>query len=100
MDGEKNKCMGARKVKPKWTLESRVIKAALSYFGHVVRKERGMENDVMPESEWNGEELPRLSPGVGHDSTAQGDKVYIICKFHCLSRVICNICDARARIFI
>ena len=34
-------------VKPKWTLESRVIKAALSYFGHVVRKERGMENDVM-----------------------------------------------------
>ena len=26
---------------------SRVIKAALSYFGHFVRKERGMENDVM-----------------------------------------------------
>ena len=34
-------------VKPKWTLESRVIKGALSYFGHVVRKELGMENDVM-----------------------------------------------------
>ena len=24
---------------------------------------------------WGGEELPRLSPGVGCDSTAQGDKV-------------------------
>ena len=34
-------------VKPKWTLESRVIKATLNYFGHVVRKELGMENDVM-----------------------------------------------------
>ena len=29
----------------------------------------------MPEIEWDGEELPRLSPGVGCDSTAQGDKV-------------------------
>ena len=25
--------------------------------------------------ETNGEVLPRLSPGVGHDSTAQGDMV-------------------------
>ena len=30
----------------------------------------------MPEIERDGEELPRLSPGVGCDSTAQGDKVY------------------------
>ncbi len=29
----------------------------------------------MPEIERGGEELPRLSPGVGCDSTAQGNKV-------------------------
>ena len=29
----------------------------------------------MPEIERDGEELPRLSPGVGCDSTAQGNKV-------------------------
>ena len=34
-------------IKPEWTLESRVAQAALGYFGHVVREERGMENDVM-----------------------------------------------------
>ena len=33
-------------IKSEWTLESRVTKAALSYFGHVVR-EGGMEDDVM-----------------------------------------------------
>ena len=33
-------------IKPEWTLESRVTKAALSYFGHVVRA-GGMEYDVM-----------------------------------------------------
>ena len=33
-------------IKPEWTLELRVAKAALSYFGHVVRA-RGMEDDVM-----------------------------------------------------
>ena len=33
-------------IKPEWTLESRVSKAALSYFGHVVRA-GGMEDDVM-----------------------------------------------------
>ena len=33
-------------IKPEWTLESRVPKAALSYFGHVVRA-GGMEDDVM-----------------------------------------------------
>ena len=32
--------------KPEWTLESRVTKAALSYFGHVARP-GGMEDDVM-----------------------------------------------------
>ena len=31
-------------IKPEWTLESRVTKAALSYFGHVVRA-GGMEGD-------------------------------------------------------
>ena len=30
-----------------WTLESSVAQAALRYFGHVVREEREMENDVM-----------------------------------------------------
>ena len=29
----------------------------------------------MPDIEGGGEELPRLSPGVGCDSTAQGDKL-------------------------
>ena len=33
-------------IKPEWTLESMVPKAALSYFGHVVRA-GGMEDDVM-----------------------------------------------------
>ena len=33
-------------IKPEWTLESRVPKAALSYFGHVVRA-GGMEDDMM-----------------------------------------------------
>ena len=33
-------------IKPEWTLESKVTKAALSYFGHVVRA-GGMEYDVM-----------------------------------------------------
>ena len=33
-------------IKPEWTLESRVPKAALSYFGHVMRAGR-MEDDVM-----------------------------------------------------
>ena len=33
-------------IKPEWALESRVTKAALSYFGHVVRA-GGMEDDVM-----------------------------------------------------
>ena len=101
-------------IKPEWTLESRVAKAALSYFGHVVRA-GGMEDDVMlgrmngaikrgrPRQRWvdtlkgyasgatisdmrrdarererDGEELPRLSPGVGCDSTAQGDEVKVI----------------------
>ena len=33
-------------INPEWTLESRVVKAALSYFGHVARSE-GMEKMVM-----------------------------------------------------
>ena len=33
-------------IKPEWTLESRVTKAALSYSGHVVRA-GGMEDDMM-----------------------------------------------------
>ena len=32
----------------------------------------------MPEIERDGEELPRLAPGTGCVSTAQGDKVTII----------------------
>ena len=34
-----------------------------------------MRQDETPEIERDGEELPRLSPGVGCDSTAQCDKV-------------------------
>ena len=101
-------------INPEWTLESRVTKAALSYFGHAVRA-GGMEDDVMlgrmngarktgrPRPRWqdtlngyasgatisnmrrdardrerDGEELPRLSPWVGCDLRAQGDKVMII----------------------
>ena len=32
-------------ITPEWTLESMVALEALKYFGHVVRQERGMEND-------------------------------------------------------
>ena len=39
-------CMLLENITPEWTLESREAKAALRYFGHVVREERGMENDV------------------------------------------------------
>ena len=34
------------RINPEWTLESRVAKSALSYFGHVSRSE-GMEKDIM-----------------------------------------------------
>ena len=33
-------------IKPEWTLESRIVKALLCYFGHVIR-EGGMEYEVM-----------------------------------------------------
>ena len=39
--------MGSGNIKPERTLESRVAEAALRYFGHVVREEGGMENDLM-----------------------------------------------------
>ena len=46
---------------------------------------RGMRSEppsaTRDETSWiekDGEELPRLSPGVGCDSTAQGDKVNVI----------------------
>ena len=87
-------------------------KAALSYFGHVVRA-GWMEDDVIvgrmngvrrrgrPRQRWldtlmgissgatisnidetpeigrDGEELPRLPPGVGCDSTAQGKVIHV-----------------------
>ena len=34
-------------INSKWTLESRVAKAMMSYFGHVSRAEGGMEKEVM-----------------------------------------------------
>ena len=47
MDGEKDKHIWIiENIKPEWTLESSVPKAALSYFGHVVRA-GGMEDEVM-----------------------------------------------------
>ena len=96
-------------MKPERTLESRVAQAALRYFGHVVREERILENDVTlgemsgkrrrgrPRTRWlnkvnnikgpsidpNGEALPWFSAGLGHDSTAQGDKVRPIVRFRC-----------------
>ena len=33
-------------IKPEWTLESRIVKASLCYFGHVIRA-GGMEYEVM-----------------------------------------------------
>ena len=47
MDGEKDQHVSIiESIKPEWTLESRVTKAALSYFGHVVIA-GGMEDDMM-----------------------------------------------------
>ena len=90
------------------------IEGGTSSFGHVVREERGMENDVMfwemsgkrrrgrSRTKWLdnvnkikipsinslrwdardrhkiGEVQPRLSPGVGHDSTAHDAKVQFV----------------------
>ena len=42
--------------------------------------------DDTPEIERDGEELPRLSPGVGCDSTPRGDKVTVMLKAY--SRII------------
>ena len=44
--------------------------------------------DETPEIERDGEELPRLSPGVGCDSTAQGDKVNIDESVFCMGKGI------------
>ena len=47
VDGEKDKLLWIiENIKPEWTLESRLAKAALSYFGHVARA-GVMEDDVM-----------------------------------------------------
>ena len=43
VDEEKNNVCVLGNIKPEWTLES----MGARYFGHVVREERGMENDVM-----------------------------------------------------
>ena len=47
VDGEKKYIWVLENIKPEWTLESRVTQAALTCFGHVVRAERRIENDVM-----------------------------------------------------
>ena len=54
-------------IKPEWTLESRVAKAALSYFGHVVRA-GGMEDDVRDaqENEWSEKERKTKAKMGGH----------------------------------
>ena len=44
--GRKTNISIIENIKPEWTMESRVAKAALSYFGHVVRA-GGMEDDVI-----------------------------------------------------
>ena len=38
-------------IKPEWTLESRIVKASLCYFGHVIRAD-GMEYEVMVGRLW------------------------------------------------
>ena len=43
----------------------------------------------MPEIERDGEELPRLSLGVGCDSSAQGDKVIYVCVYVCVCVCVC-----------
>ena len=109
-------------IKPEWTLESRVPKAALSYFWHAVRA-GGMEDDVMlgrmngarrrgrPRQRWldtlvgyssgatisNMRQYARdragwrgadtLSPGVGCDSTAQGNNVRYLSSVICATSV-------------
>ena len=47
VDGQNNQCMsaGIHQAGVDTTIEGG--KASLRYFGHVVREERGMENDVM-----------------------------------------------------
>ena len=54
-------------IKPEWTLESRVAKAALCYFGHVVRA-GGMEDDVRDarENEWSEKERKTKAKMDGH----------------------------------
>ena len=54
-------------IKPEWTLESRVTKAALSYFGHVVRA-GGMEDDTYDarENEWSEKERKTTTKMAGH----------------------------------
>ncbi len=47
MDGEKTNVRVLENIKSERTLESRLAEVALRYFGHVVREDRGMENDVM-----------------------------------------------------
>ena len=49
-------------IKPEWTLESRVAKAALSYFGHVVRA-GGMDGR---ENEWSEKERKTTAKMAGH----------------------------------
>ena len=46
VDGKKEIISIIENIKPEWKLDSRVTKAALSYFGHVVSA-GGMEDDVM-----------------------------------------------------
>ena len=50
--------------------------------------------DDTPEIERDGEELPRMSPGVGCDSTAQGNKVIqYVCRFIANSKLkrVCHL---------
>ena len=52
-------------IKPEWTLESRVPKAALSYFGHVVRA-GGMEDEgVFERSHHQQHEMPEIERDEG-----------------------------------
>ena len=41
-------------IKPEWTLESRIVKASLCYFGIVIRA-AGMEYEVMVGRMWGGD---------------------------------------------
>ena len=83
-------------IKPEWALESRVAQPVLRYSGHVMREERGMENNMMlgrmSGKRKLGGQITRwlntlnnmniniivVPPGIRYDSAAQRDNCQTI----------------------